>query len=136
MVVSLPVLVVGTLFGLLVVAGAYDTAIGCGSVDPTDPTNYTSATIVNDTPAPVVVDACAGEYCEVPDAPATLAPGTGVGVHASCAATGDAMTSWRVHTTDGRLLGYVAVDTPRSEAGLVYLVSRASPDRRTPTPHA
>lgn len=134
--VSLPALVVGILFGLLLLADAYDVATGCGSVDPTDPTNYTSATIVNDTPVPVVVDACAGAYCELPDAPARLAPGAGTRVHASCAASGDAMTSWRVGTADGRLLGYVAVDTPRSETGLVYLVSRASPDRRTPTPHS
>jgi hypothetical protein len=36
---------------------------GCGSVDPTDPANYTTARIVNDTANSVVVDDCAGTYC-------------------------------------------------------------------------
>ncbi|CAM5440522.1 hypothetical protein LSHI6S_02841 [Leifsonia shinshuensis] len=45
------------------------------------------------------------------------------------------MTSWRVRTTDGLLLGYIAVDTPRKQDGLVFLISQSSRDRISATPH-
>lgn len=45
------------------------------------------------------------------------------------------MTSWRVTTEKGRVLGYIAVHTPRKHDGLVFPVSHARADRTTPTPH-
>lgn len=41
---------VGLLVALLVGAEITDAVLGCGSVDPTDPANYTEAQILNDTP--------------------------------------------------------------------------------------
>lgn len=35
---------------------------GCGSIDPTDPQNYSVVNIPNDTTGPVVVDDCKGAY--------------------------------------------------------------------------
>lgn len=53
-----------TVIGLIAAAEAYDAAVGCGSVDPTDPANYTSASIFNDTSRPVTISDCDGQYCE------------------------------------------------------------------------
>jgi hypothetical protein len=44
------------------------------------------------------------------------------------------MTSWRVSSEDGRVLGYIAVDTPRKQDGTVFPVSHVSADRKMPTP--
>jgi hypothetical protein len=119
--------------GSLVVGEIYGAVSGCGSVDPTDPSNYSTVTIVNDTSAPVVLDACRGDYCNPEALPTQLAPGMSFDDHAACAATGPDMTSWRVKSVGGRILGYVAVDSPRSSTGLVYDVSHASANRSTPT---
>jgi hypothetical protein len=127
--VGLPVLVIGS----LVAGEIYGTVTGCGSVDPTDPRNYSAIMIMNDTSETVTVDDCRGAYCDVEALPKTLAPGASFADHAACAASGADMTSWRVRNADGRILGYVAVDSPRSQEGLVYHVSLLSPDRRTPS---
>jgi hypothetical protein len=121
------------LVGLLVAAEVYDQATGCGSVDPTDPNNYSDVTLLNDTGGTVVVDDCSGAYCDAYNLPVRLAPGQTYDDHAACASSGTDMTSWRVKTADGKLLGYFAVDTPRKRDGLVFPVSHASHDRRTPT---
>jgi hypothetical protein len=118
--------------GLLVAAQAYDTLTGCGSVDPTDPANYTVARIVNDTSAEVVVNDCAGAYCQPEDLLANLSPGRSLQVQGACGVTGTGMTSWRL-SKHGAVLGYVAIDTRRSRKGVVYQVSDLSPDRSTPT---
>jgi hypothetical protein len=44
------------------------------------------------------------------------------------------MTSWEVRDQRGAVIGYIAVDSPKSTPGLVFHVSHASPNRATPTP--
>jgi hypothetical protein len=122
--------------GVLIALQMHADALGCGSVDPTDPANYSEVTILNDTPAVVTVDDCAGSYCPVDERPVHLSSGQRFSGHAACDASGADMTSWQLTSDDGRTLGYVAVDTPRKHDGLVFDVSRASRDRRTPTPSA
>jgi hypothetical protein len=102
-------------------------------VDPTDPANYSSISILNDTSKPVRLDACVGDYCRGYNVPTELQPGQRFQDHAACAASGRDMTSWRISAGDGRLLGYIAVDTPRKHDGLVYPVSHASSNRTTAT---
>src|ERR1700729_12070 len=53
--VGLPIVAVVPFFGLLIAAQVADDRAGCGSVDPTDPANYSAVTIANDTTQPVVV---------------------------------------------------------------------------------
>src|SRR5215831_1693521 len=50
--------------GLLFAAEAYDSAHGCGSVDPTDPANFIAGRLVNDTASVVEVGDCVGDFCE------------------------------------------------------------------------
>ncbi|WP_322769038.1 hypothetical protein [Frankia sp. Cr1] len=141
----MPSLAVGALIlgavvflGFLIAAQVAMDRAGCGSVDPTDPGNYSEVVLSNDTPRPVVVDDCRGGYCRSDQGAMPLAPGqrvqVQVQVQAACAASGDNMTSWRVTSTDGAVLGYVAVDTPRKQDGLSYPISRIGHDRTTATP--
>lgn len=102
-------------------------------MDPTDPANYSSIRIVNDTGEPVVIDDCQGSYCQL-DQPEVLAPGQQITDHAACGATGSDMTSWRVRRPDGQLAGYIAVDSPKSQNQLIFRVSHASADRAMATP--
>ncbi len=67
-----------------------------------------------------------------PRASAILSRGDSVEVQGSCGASAADMTSWRVSHA-GAVLGFVAIRTPRSRTGVVYLVSRLSPNRATPT---
>jgi hypothetical protein len=116
-------------------AEAYELAVGCGSVDPTDPANYTAARIVNDTASAITLDDCRGGYC-TPDQPsATIGPGQSVAVDGACGVSGGDMTSWRI-SRDGIVVGYIAIHSPKSRNEDVYNVSRLSADRRTPTPPA
>lgn len=121
-------------FGLLVAADISDQRAGCGSVDPTDPANYSTQTIVNDTAHAVVVDHCSGAYCHPAYLPVRLAPGQRFHDDAACAASGADMTSWRITRSDGTTLGFISVDTPRKHDGLVFHVSRASASRTIPAP--
>jgi hypothetical protein len=102
---GLVALVVLGLVGLAVAglfaAESIDMASGCGSVDPTDPANYSEVTIVNDTAREVVVDACVGAYCHPDVLRATLAPGKTFSDEAACGATGAGMTSWRIRLPNG-----------------------------------
>lgn len=125
-------LIVGV-FGFLVFAQAVLDRQGCGSVDPTDPANYSVITINNDLDVPIVLDDCPGAECLAYDLPVTLQPGQRYTDHAACKSHGPNMTSWRARTTTGRTLGFIAVDSPRSVDGLTYRVSQASPDRATAT---
>lgn len=100
-------------------------------MDPTDPTNYTAAKIVNNTVNSVVVDDCAGAYCSG-DGPVQLAPGESLRVQGACGVSGADMTSWRV-SGETAVLGYVAIRTPKSRYGVAYEVSQLSPDRATPS---
>jgi hypothetical protein len=118
----------------LVYIEASDSAAGCGSVDPTDPANYSTVIVRNNTTSPVVLSDCSGFYCDPGRLPAHLDPGKSFRDHAACNATGADMTSWSVSTQTGSSLGYIAVDSPKSREGLVFDVSRASPNRTTPTP--
>jgi hypothetical protein len=127
--VAVPIAIAGVLIGVQLHADA----LGCGSIDPTDPANYSTVTIVNDTPSPVVVGHCVGSYCRVDQLPARLAAGQRFTGNAACGVSGSDMTSWQLTGGDGRTLGFVAVDTPRKHDGLVFDVSRASRDRRTST---
>jgi hypothetical protein len=122
-----------TVFGLLVAAEAYDTSVGCGSVDPTDPANYTSASIFNDTSQPITVSDCHGPYCQMDLSGTQVLPQRQLGFNGVCGANGADMTSWRIQRNDGSTLGYIVVGTPRSRKGVVYDVSRASHNRLTPT---
>ena len=124
--------VVIAFFGLLVAGQVADVRAGCGSVDPTDPDNYSEVALLNDTSVTVKVDDCEGTYCYA-DLPARLLPGQRLADHAACAASGADMTSWRLTTDTGRVLGYIAVNTPRKHDGLVFPVSRAGSNRETPT---
>jgi hypothetical protein len=121
------------ILGALIAAEVADSITGCGSVDPTDPANYSVVAILNDTPRPVVIAACPGAYCDAARLPVRLAPGQSFTDDAACGATGTDMTSWRVTRIDGKVLGYIAVDSPRSRDGLVYKVSHASPNRHSAT---
>jgi len=125
--------VAGGFFALMAVDMAEHVA-GCGSVDLTDPNNYSEVAVVNDTPNPVFVGDCNGAYCEPSAAPARLDPGTHTTVRGACASAGKDMTSYRVTLGDGTEVGFIAIDTPRKHDGLTYLVTRASPDRVTATP--
>jgi len=77
---------------------AFDRA-GCGSVDPTDPANYSEVTILNDTSGVVRLDHCVGGYCRIDRLPARLRQGQRFADDAACAVTGANMTSWRVTTS-------------------------------------
>jgi len=133
LVVGLPSAAIFVFFGALISAQVADDRAGCGSVDPTDPGNYSTVAIVNDVSMPVVIDGCRGGYCRPEQDSILLKPGQRTTVDAACAASGADMTSWRLKG-GGAFLGYIAVDTPRKRDGLVFLVSHASPDRRTATP--
>lgn len=131
--IGIPAVMAAVLIGLLVAAQAADDRAGCGSVDPTDPANYSEVSILNDTSMTVRLDACEGGYCRIDRLPALVPPGRRFTDDAACAASGVDMTSWRVSSADGRVLGYIAVDTPRKHDGLVFPVTHASADRKTPT---
>ena len=128
-----PAVIVGALIAFVVVAEVVSTAKGCGSVDPTDPANYSRVTIVNDRSSDVVLDNCQGAYCTLTQ-PVRLRPGQHYADDAACGVSGSEMTSWQVNTDNGMVLGYVAVDSPRSNNSLTFRISHASPSRRTPTP--
>lgn len=131
--IGAPIAIGAVLVALLVSAQFYDSSVGCGSVDPTDPANYSSVTILNNTPEPVLVGDCPGAYCQTNVPPIRLSPGEGFADHAACGATGPAMTSWRVTRLNGSTIGFIAVDTPKSTSGLVFKVSNASRSRTSPT---
>lgn len=116
----------------LVIAGTIGSATGCGSVDPTDPANYSTATIINDTADSVDIGDCHGSYCG-PRPSATIAPNDHAVLNGACGATGKQMTTWKLSHTDGRLIGYIDIDTPHSTRKLTFTVTNASPDRLTPT---
>ncbi len=132
--IALAIAVTTLLIALLVIAEGVDVASGCGSVDPTDPANYSPVTIVNDTPRPVVLSDCPGTYCHSDLLPSVINPGRSFSDDAACGSTGADMTSWKLSTATGAPLGFIAVDSPKSRSGLVFDVSRASPNRTTPTP--
>jgi hypothetical protein len=127
------IVVVGLLVAALLAADIIDSAKGCGSIDPTDPRNYSAVIILNDTGTRVVVDDCRGSYCG-DTTRVDLSPGQPLNVHAACGVSGSQMTSWHVGSIDGLTLGYIAVQTKRKHDGLVYPVSAVSRDRQTPTP--
>jgi len=126
--IAVPCLVVVGLFG----ADLADHSAGCGSVDPTDPANYSRVWIRNDTGSPVFVGDCEGGYCSSGFG-MNLAPQDRVAVDAACGASGRDMTSWAV-VTESHPTRYIAVDTPRKRDGLVFDVSKASASRTVPTP--
>ncbi len=101
----------------------------CGSVDPTDPSNYTSAIVVNDTRNPVTVSDCRGDYCGADPTPTRLLPGQRVPIQGACGVSGHDMTSWKLTRDDGSLIGYIAIATPQSRADVLYDVSAATPSR-------
>ncbi len=101
--------------------------VGCGSIDPTDPSNYSTISIRNDTARSVIVTDCRGTYCF--GGPSALAHGRSKKVNAACAASGPDATSWRLTDTAGTTVGYIAVSTPRKRDGLIYLVSRSTARR-------
>lgn len=124
----------GTAVLALPVAATISSSVdGCGSFDPTDPANYSVVNIHNDTTSTVTVRDCTGNYC-LTVLPVRLTPGQHLTDDAACHSTGPDMTSWKVTGRGGAVLGYIAVATPRKRDGLSFSVSRASPDRRSPTP--
>jgi hypothetical protein len=129
-----PIFIVGVVVALLFVAQIQDSNAGCGSVDPTDPANYSSITILNDTSNPVLVGDCPSDYCQTNVPPVRLGAGGELSDHAACGSTGSAMTSWRVTRANGSTIGFIAVDTPKSTNGLLFKVSNASRSRTAPTP--
>jgi hypothetical protein len=72
--VATPTLAVIGLVIALMLAQAADDRAGCGSVDPTDPANYSSIVIHNDSSKPVVIADCVGGYCKGYRLPVQLAP--------------------------------------------------------------
>jgi hypothetical protein len=127
------VLVLCAPLALLIATFAYNARTGCGSIDPTDPANYSRITILNDQSASIVVDDCEGGDCTLSH-PVRLAPGQGYADNAACGMSDARMTSWQIRSSNETPLGYIAVDTPRKNDGLVFRVSNASRDRRTATP--
>lgn len=125
---------VALLGGALVAGVVADAVRGCGAPDPTDPINATTAVIVNNTPTAVRVADCAGTWCQQ-DRP-MAAPGDQVTARAACGMVGSEMTSYRISTTAGVTLGYIAVRAPRSDDRFTYEVSRASPRRDVATTHS
>jgi hypothetical protein len=115
----------------LLIVQTVDDARGCGSVDPTDPANYSVVAIQNDTPNPVLVADCRGASCSVDAPPERLNQGAKLTVEAACGEVGPNMTSWRIENLGGSTKGFIAVDTPRKSDGLVYRVSQASISRAT-----
>jgi hypothetical protein len=126
-------IVLSALPGLLIFTFVYEAKTGCGSIDPTDPANYSRISIHNDRSTAIVIDDCEGEYCTL-EQPVRLNPGRRYQDNAACGVSGGRMTSWQVRSASGVALGYIAVDTPRKNDGLTFRVTRASHDRRTPTP--
>ena len=43
------------------------------------------------------------------------------------------MTTWKITHLDGRLAGYIVIDTPRNTHDLSFEVTKASDDRLIPT---
>ena len=129
--------VVGTLMTLgfvgLVAVGFVLDARGCGSVDLTDPANYSVVRVANDTDGTVTIGDCVGAYCS-PRYDRTVRPGDNISVQGECATSPGFQTSYRVTRDDGTQLGFIVIDTPRSRTDLTTRVSDASPDRGTPTP--
>jgi hypothetical protein len=125
--------VVATAVALLLVAEVSYSVSGCGSVDPTDPANYTSASLVNDTDTAVIVSDCRGGYCDPDPGPRRLGPGERMTIQGACGETGAAMTSWTVGRDDRSVVGFIAVGTKRSRTDVLYKVSMASPSRLAPT---
>ena len=128
-------LIVGGLFGL----DLWLQHVGCGSVDPTDPGNYSTVSIRNDTPRPVTIGDCRGAYCydtgRVGDnsgAPFLLRPGKATIVNAACGVSRSDATSWRLADVADNTIGFIAVNTPRKHDGLIYAVSRATTSRDRP----
>jgi hypothetical protein len=130
--IGVPAVIVSALMAFVVVAEVVSSAKGCGSVDPTDPANYSRITIVNDQSSDVIVNNCQGSYCTLTQ-PVRLGPGQRYAGDAACGASGTDMTSWQVNTASGMVLGYIAVDSPRSNDSLIFRVSQVSHSRRTPT---
>lgn len=132
---------VGIATGVLAVLGlagllAIDVVLqssGCGSVDPTDPANYSVVRVGNDTSSTVTIGDCEGAYCNPADNRALL-PDEAIPVRGECAASPGSGTSYRVTNADGTQLGFIVIDTPRSRDDLTAKVSDASPDRSTATP--
>lgn len=116
----------------LIAADIIGSAIGCGSVDPTDPSNYSTATIVNDMANPIRIGGCRGTYCG-PQPSANLAPNQHASINGACGVSGADMTSWEITGSGGRLIGYIAINSPRSRHDLMFNASKASPNRLTPT---
>lgn len=131
--IGIPVFIAGAVVALLFAAQVYDSSVGCESVDPTDPANYSSIAILNNTPSPVLVGDCPGAYCQTNTPPIRLSPGESFSDDAACGAAGSAMTSWRVTRLNGSTVGFIAVDTPKSAKGLVFRVSNAGRSRLSPT---
>jgi hypothetical protein len=125
-------IVLSALPGLLIFTFVYEAKTGCGSIDPTDPANYSRITILNDRTTDIIIDDCEGEYCTL-EQPVRLGPGQRYKDNAACGVSGGSMTSWQIRAASRTPLGYIAVDTPRKNDHLTYRVSRASHDRRTPT---
>ena len=126
---AIPALLLVT--GLFVESG--DLVNGCGSIDPTDPANYSSVVINNDVDVPVVVGDCTGLYCDAEGPSTVLYPGRSIGVDAACAAYGPDATSYRISTVNGTLKGFIVMVSMRKHDGLVYEVSHASPLRSMST---
>lgn len=132
--VGAPAVLAITLIGVVTAAQIRDAATGCGSVDPTDPTNYSTVSIVNDTQDDIILDHCVGGYCHNYELPTRVLPGGSFKDDAGCGETGAAMTSWEIKDRRGAVIGFIAVGSPRSVTGLVFHVRHASRNRSTPTP--
>ena len=104
-------------------------ALGCGSVDPTDPDNYSTLEVLNDLPFSVRLQDCEGNYCGYHEPVGVLQPSQRQRLDFACNAMNAGMTSYRVVSLDGTGLGFIAVQTERKVSGLVFAVSAASKDR-------
>ena len=118
---------------LLIAAEVYGSVTGCGSVDPTGSENYSRVSILNDRATNIVIADCQGSFCLLTQ-PVRVKPGQRYRDDAACGMSSAQMTSWQIRSNDGTALGFIAVDTPRKNDNLTFRVSRASRDRRTPTP--
>ena len=133
--IAVGVALVGTVLVWALNLEANYSASGCGSIDPTDPLNYSNVTIVNDSNASVVLKDCLGGGCRE-NYPVLLRPHRSFSDIAECGQKGADMTAWTVTSTTGVVQGYVVVNSPKSQPGLTYNISQVSPNRLTPTPEA
>jgi hypothetical protein len=93
-------------------------AVGPGSVDPTDPSNFSEATVVNDRGDPVRVMQCDANCATIHDI-YELPPGDSMSLNVAWGFP----VGYYVVSENGPSLGCLRFDFPRRETSIVVLIS-------------